>query len=256
VASRICNEWWVVSLPTEHEPGDAPLARDRGRGPYVSRGGLKLANALSASGLPVAGRRALDVGASTGGFTDCLLRAGAERVAAIDVGYGQLDWSLRNDARVHVMERVNARAIEPEMVPFTADLAVVDVSFISLAKVLPAVLDCMTPTRDVLALVKPQFEIGRGGVGKGGVVRSAEDRERVLGAVGGAMLALGESVIGIYPAGLPGPKGNRETFLWLAEGERAGATREAAEVRRMAATAESAAGESAAAEGHPDEVGG
>jgi 23S rRNA (cytidine1920-2'-O)/16S rRNA (cytidine1409-2'-O)-methyltransferase len=217
----------------------------------VSRGGLKLANALSASGLSVAGRKALDVGASTGGFTDCLLRAGAEQVAAIDVGYGQLDWSLRNDARVHVMERLNARAIEPEMVPFAADLAVVDVSFISLAKVLPAVLACMTPTRDVLALVKPQFEIGRGGVGKGGVVRSAEDRERVLGDVGEAMFGLGESVIGFYPAGLPGPKGNRETFLWLAESGRAGATLDAAEVRRMAAAAESAAEQT-----RPDEVGG
>ena len=230
----------MVSLPTEHDAGDPSPARDRGRGPYVSRGGLKLANALAASGLPVAGRRALDVGASTGGFTDCLLRAGAAQVVAIDVGYGQLDWSLRNDARVHVMERVNARAIEPEMVPFAADLAVVDVSFISLAKVLPAVLACMTPTRDVLALVKPQFEIGRGGVGKGGVVRSTADRRRVLGEVGEAMLALGEAVIGFYPARLPGPKGNRETFLWLAEAERSEATRDAAAVRGMADEAESA----------------
>ena len=232
-----------MSAPREDDAGDRTLARDRGRGPYVSRGGLKLANALEASGLPVAGKRAFDVGASTGGFTDCLLRAGAEQVVAIDVGYGQLDWSLRNDARVHVMERVNARAITPEMVPFAADLAVVDVSFISLAKVLPAVLHCMTPTRDVLALVKPQFEIGRGGVGRGGVVRSIEDRRRVLGEVGEAMVGLGEAVIGFYPAGLPGPKGNRETFLWLADAERAGATRDAASVRRMADAAESAAGE-------------
>jgi 23S rRNA (cytidine1920-2'-O)/16S rRNA (cytidine1409-2'-O)-methyltransferase len=241
----------VVSLPTEHDAGDAPLARDHGGVPYVSRGGLKLANALSASGLPVTGRRVLDVGASTGGFTDCLLRAGAEQVVAIDVGYGQLDWSLRNDARVHVMERVNARAISPEMLPLAADLAVVDVSFISLAKVLPAVLGCMTPTRDVLALVKPQFEIGRGGVGKGGVVRSADDRRRVLGEVGEAMLGLGESVLGFYPAGLPGPKGNRETFLWLAEADRPGATRDAAMVRRMADAAEPASDAS-----DPGEVGG
>jgi len=224
----------AVTLGAEHR--DA--ARSRDRGPFVSRGGLKLANALSASGLAVAGRRALDVGASTGGFTDCLLQAGAKEVVAIDVGYGQLDWSLRNDARVHVMERVNARAITPEMVPFAAELAVIDVSFISLVKVLPAVLSCMAPQRDVLALVKPQFEIGRGGVGKGGVVRSAEDRRRVLGDVAEAMLGLGESVVGFYPAGVPGPKGNRETFLWLAEAQRAGATRDSRTVRSLANSAE------------------
>lgn len=224
-----------MSALAEQSPGGA---RGRERGPYVSRGGLKLANALSASGLVVAGRRALDVGASTGGFTDCLLQAGAQRVAAIDVGYGQFDWTLRNDACVHVLERVNARAITREMVPFEADLAVVDVSFISLTKVLPAVIGCLAGVHDVLALVKPQFEIGRGGVGKGGVVRSAADRRGVLVAVGEAMLGLGECVVGFYPAGVAGPKGNRETFAWIAEEGRSGATRDAAAVRAMAAAAE------------------
>jgi 23S rRNA (cytidine1920-2'-O)/16S rRNA (cytidine1409-2'-O)-methyltransferase len=229
-------------LRTEHQEAAGAAARGQERGPYVSRGGVKLANALQAAGLPVAGRLALDVGASTGGFTDCLLQAGASRVAAIDVGYGQFDWGLRNDSRVHVLERVNARAITPEMVPFEADLAVLDVSFISLAKVLPAVLGCLTPTHDVLALVKPQFEIGRGGVGKGGVVRAAEDRRRVLCEVAEAALGLGEAVVGFYPAGLPGPKGNRETFMWLAEDTRSGATRERAQVRELATVAEPPAG--------------
>jgi 23S rRNA (cytidine1920-2'-O)/16S rRNA (cytidine1409-2'-O)-methyltransferase len=227
-----------VNVGAQHGGRGRSIDGGRERGPYVSRGGIKLANALRTTRLPVAGRSALDVGASTGGFTDCLLQAAAAHVVAIDVGYGQLDWGLRNDPRVHVLERVNARAVTREMLPFDADLAVVDVSFISLAKVLPAVIACMKPAHDVLALVKPQFEIGRGSVGKGGVVRSAEDRRRVLAAVGESALELGESVVGFYPAGLPGPKGNRETFIWLAEPERKGARRDAAAVAEMAAAAE------------------
>ena len=148
--------------------------------PFVSRGGVKLANALERFGPDVAGRRAIDVGASTGGFTDCLLKRGASEVIAVDVGYGDLDYALRSDARVTVLERTNARAITPEMLPYTPDLAVIDVSFISLTKVLPAVLACMAPNFDVLAMVKPQFEVGRERVGKGGVVRSAEDRRAAL----------------------------------------------------------------------------
>ncbi|MHB8492446.1 MAG: TlyA family RNA methyltransferase [Solirubrobacteraceae bacterium] len=190
--------------------------------PYVSRGGVKLESALVASGLPVAGRRAIDVGASTGGFTDCLLRAGATEVIAVDVGYGQFDWALRNDPRVHVRERTNARELVADTLPYAPDLAVLDVSFISIAKILPALLACLAERHDVLALVKPQFEVGRGRVGKGGVVRRADHRREALLAVAGAARQLGQSVLGFHPAGLHGPKGNRETFVWLAEGARAG----------------------------------
>jgi 23S rRNA (cytidine1920-2'-O)/16S rRNA (cytidine1409-2'-O)-methyltransferase len=184
---------------------------------FVSRGGIKLANALSAWRFDVGGRRALDVGASTGGFSDCLLQHGASAVIAVDVGYGSLAWSLRNDPRVSVMERCNARDLTPQMLAYAPDLAVVDVSFISLAKVLGAVLACLAPGYDVLALVKPQFEVGRGRVGKGGVVRDAGERRAALVGVGQAALSLGAAVLGYRSSGLPGPKGNRETFVWLAD---------------------------------------
>jgi 23S rRNA (cytidine1920-2'-O)/16S rRNA (cytidine1409-2'-O)-methyltransferase len=232
----------TTSLDAQQRGGAATVAASHeDQSPaYVSRGGIKLANALGACGLAVHGRAAIDVGASTGGFTDCLLKAGASRVACVDVGYGQLDWGLRNDPRVHVLERVNARELAPDMLALVADLAVIDVAFISLAKVLPAVLGCLAPVHDVLALIKPQFEVGRGRVGKGGVVRSAADRRLALLSVGEAALELGESVIGLYPSGLPGPKGNRETFIWLAEATRDGATRDAAALAAMAAGAEHA----------------
>jgi 23S rRNA (cytidine1920-2'-O)/16S rRNA (cytidine1409-2'-O)-methyltransferase len=181
---------------------------------YVSRGGLKLENAIVALGVGVEGRSCLDVGASTGGFTDCLLRHGAERVIALDVGYGQLDWGLRNDPRVHVMERTNARHLTPEDLPWAPELATVDVSFISLAKVLPAVTRCLAPAGEILSLVKPQFELGPDRVGRGGVVRSAGDRREALLSAAGAARAAGLNVLGFAPSGIPGPKGNRETFLW------------------------------------------
>lgn len=191
---------------------------------FVSRGGVKLANALAATALEVGGRRALDVGASTGGFTDCLLQRGAREVVAVDVGYGTLSYELRTDSRVTVMERTNARALRPELLPPARlgspgppDLATIDVSFISLAKVLGAVLGCMDDSYDVLALVKPQFELGRGRVGKGGVVRDAADRREALVGVGEAAIALGAAVLGYHYSELPGPKGNRETFIWLAD---------------------------------------
>jgi 23S rRNA (cytidine1920-2'-O)/16S rRNA (cytidine1409-2'-O)-methyltransferase len=187
---------------------------------FVSRGGIKLANALTASGIPVAGRRALDVGASTGGFSDCLLQNGAREVIAVDVGYGTLAWSLRSDPRVHVMERTNARTLTPQALPFAPDLAVVDVSFISLAKVLKSVIGCLAEGYDVLALVKPQFEVGRDRVGKGGVVRVPADRRAALIAVGESALELGAGVLGYHSSGLPGPKGNQETFVWLADPKR------------------------------------
>jgi 23S rRNA (cytidine1920-2'-O)/16S rRNA (cytidine1409-2'-O)-methyltransferase len=206
----------------------------RERAPYVSRGGLKLANALDALELPVQGRDALDVGASTGGFTDCLLQRGATHVVAIDVGYGDFDFGLRQDPRITLLERTNARSLTAEMLPYAPELAVLDVSFISLRKVLPAVLSCLAERHDVLALVKPQFEVGRERVGKGGVVRSAEDRRSALIDVGSAAAKLGASVLGYRSSGLPGPKGNLETFVWLAEPTRVAATTDADDIERMA----------------------
>jgi len=219
----------VLVLPERrraHKPGE--LVSDDvelevvARPPYVSRGGVKLRNALDSLGLDVAGRRALDVGASTGGFTDCLLQAGAAHVVAVDVAYGELDWRLRSDPRVTVLERCNARALRSEQLPYAPEAITIDVSFISLGKVLPAVLACAAERFDCLALIKPQFEVGRGQVGKGGVVREAELRRRALLDVGGAARQLGAAVLGYASSGLPGPKGNRETFVWLAERERGG----------------------------------
>jgi 23S rRNA (cytidine1920-2'-O)/16S rRNA (cytidine1409-2'-O)-methyltransferase len=189
---------------------------------FVSRGGIKLANALNALALDVTGRRALDVGASTGGFTDCLLQRGAAHVVAVDVAYGELDWRLRSDPRVTVIERRNARELLADELPYAPDLIVIDVSFISVVKVLAPALACAAPAFDCLALVKPQFEAGREAVGKGGVVRSADARRGALVAVGEAGLALGAGLLGFASSGLPGPKGNLETFAWLAEAGREG----------------------------------
>jgi 23S rRNA (cytidine1920-2'-O)/16S rRNA (cytidine1409-2'-O)-methyltransferase len=188
----------------------------------VSRGGIKLANALEATGVPVDGRRCLDVGASTGGFTDCLLQNGAAHVVALDVAYGALDWGLRNDPRVTAIERRNARYLEREELPYGPELIVVDVAFISLSKVLPAVLATAAEGFDCLALVKPQFEVGRARVGSGGVVRDPDARRDALVGVGEAARALGAAVLGFASSGLPGPKGNLETFAWLAEASRGG----------------------------------
>ncbi len=216
---------WVAMCDVDH----------RGEHTFVSRGGTKLENALAATGLEVAGRRALDIGASTGGFTDCLLQGGATDVIAVDVGYGQLDWGLRNDPRVHVLERTNARALTPEQLPYTPDLVTIDVSFISLAKILPAVLACVAERYDVLALVKPQFEVGRALASKGrGVIRDPADRRMALVGVGETALRLDASVLGFHSSGLAGPKGNKETFLWLAEPGRAGAAENGQEIETMA----------------------
>ena len=195
------------------EPG-ADLIVDEGPR-FVSRGGIKLENALEALGIDPAGRDCLDVGASTGGFTDCLLQRGAARVAAVDVAYGQLALSLREDSRVTAIERLNARGLAPADLPFPPELAVVDVSFISLAKVLPAVAGCLTPRGELLAMVKPQFELGRERVGRG-VVRDPGDRREAILAVARAARELGLTIRGLAPSGLPGPKGNRETFVWCA----------------------------------------
>jgi 23S rRNA (cytidine1920-2'-O)/16S rRNA (cytidine1409-2'-O)-methyltransferase len=185
--------------------------------PFVSRGGVKLANALDTLRLDVEHRKALDLGASTGGFTDCLLQRGVAHVVAVDVAYGELDWRLRSDPRITVLERTNARSLTREDLPYTPDLIVIDVSFISLVKVLPAALAAAAPRYDCLALVKPQFEVGREKVGKGGVVRDGDARRQSLIDVGTAAQALGAAVRGYASSGLPGPKGNRETFIWLSD---------------------------------------
>jgi 23S rRNA (cytidine1920-2'-O)/16S rRNA (cytidine1409-2'-O)-methyltransferase len=195
--------------------GDAALRLRTPAAPYASRGGEKLAGALDAFGLDPTGLLALDVGASTGGFTDCLVRRGARAVVAVDVGYGQLAWRLRRDPRVTVLDRTNARTLTPARLPAPVDLATVDVSFISLAKVLPAVAACVRPGGAIVALVKPQFEVGRGRVGKGGVVRDEAARAGAVAAVRAAAAGLGLAVRGEAESVLPGPKGNREVFLWL-----------------------------------------
>ena len=186
---------------------------------FVSRGGIKLDNALAVLGVDVTDFDCLDVGASTGGFTDCLLQRGAARVIALDVAYGQIDLRMREDPRVTVIERINARALSPGDLPFRPDLATVDVSFISLSKVLPAVAACLKPGGALLAMVKPQFELGRERVRKG-VVRDATDRHEAILAVAYVADGVGLPIRGFASSGLPGPKGNRETFVWCGgEGE-------------------------------------
>jgi 23S rRNA (cytidine1920-2'-O)/16S rRNA (cytidine1409-2'-O)-methyltransferase len=182
---------------------------------WVSRGAHKLLGALDAFAVSVAGRRALDAGASTGGFTDVLLRRGATEVVAVDVGYGELAWSLRTDDRVHVRERTNVRTLTPEVIGGSVDLVVADLSFISLRLVLPALTACASAGADVLPMVKPQFEVGRERLGAGGVVRDPEHRVQAVLEVGRAAGTLGWGTAGVVASPLPGPAGNVEFFLWL-----------------------------------------
>jgi len=186
--------------------------------PFVSRGGLKLDGALDDLAVDVAGKVVLDVGASTGGFSDCCLKRGATRVFAVDVGRGQLDWSLRGDPRVFCLEKQNARYLAPSMLPGPADLAVIDVSFISLTKVLEPVRECLAPRGEVLAMVKPQFEVGRKRVGKGGVVRDEDDRESAVRSVIEFARSIGLELVGRADSRIAGPKGNREVFVHLTRG--------------------------------------
>lgn len=187
---------------------------------FVSRGGVKLCGALDTFGVDPHGLLAIDVGASTGGFTDCLLQRGATSVTAVDVGYGQLAWSLRNDPRVRVLERTNIRTAERELLGGPYELVVIDVSFVGLAKVLPSVLPLVAPGGSVLALVKPQFEAGKGRVGKKGVVRDAAIHVDVLESVVDAVASHGWVVRGLTWSPITGPEGNIEFWAWLAaEGE-------------------------------------
>lgn len=198
--------------PAQPVAPDAPI-HVRARLPFVSRGGLKLAAALKRFGVNVSGYVCADVGASTGGFTDCLLQHGAARVYAIDVGYGQLDWRLRQDARVVVMERTNARALQT--LPEPIDLAVIDVSFISLDIILPAVLNWLCDTGQIIALIKPQFEAGRKQVGKGGVVRDPTIHQQVLTKILNQASFHALQPVGLMPSPLTGPAGNREFLAHL-----------------------------------------
>ncbi len=209
---RVGEDGPVALRPSQLVEPDAELLVDAGPR-FVSRGGIKLDNALEALEIGLAGRGCLDVGVSTGGFTDCLLQRGAARVAAVDVAYGQIDLRLREDPRVTVLERLNARELVPSDLPFRPTLATVDVSFISLTKVLPAVVGCLAPGGELLAMVKPQFELGRERVRKG-VVRDAADRREAILTVARAVHDLGVPVRGFASSELPGPKGNRETFVW------------------------------------------
>lgn len=195
-------------------PGDEILVSPAPR-PFVSRGGEKLAGALDDLALSVSGAVALDVGASTGGFTDCLLRRGAAIVYAVDVGESLLDDSLRRDPRVVVLERVNFRYARPDLLPQKVSLAAVDVSFISLRRILPPLRAFLLPGADVVALVKPQFEVGKGAVGKGGIVRDEKKRRDAVLAVAEAAREAGYSVEGETESRVPGARGNREVFLHL-----------------------------------------
>ena len=217
-AGRVAVAGQPAAKPATQVGRDTPITvTDSGEPGYVSRGGHKLAGALAAfPDLMVDGRNALDAGASTGGFTDVLLRAGAARVVAADVGYGQLAWSLRTDPRVTVVDRVNVRTLG--LVTPVPDLVVADLSFISLTLVLPALVAAATADADFVLLVKPQFEVGKGRVGAGGVVRDTTDRSASIEKVAGAAAELGLGVQGITASPLPGPAGNVEYFLWLRRG--------------------------------------
>lgn len=200
-----------VEKPGESLPEDAPLEM-KGLLPYVSRGGLKLEHALDRFGIDPSGRRCLDAGASTGGFTDCLLQRGAASVVAVDVGRGQLDWKLVSDQRVEVLDRTNARELEPAQVGEAPSLVTGDLSFISLEKVLPALVRC-APDGELAVLVKPQFEAGRDAVGKGGVVRDPAVWLECLARVSACLTELGRQVVAATASPVPGPAGNREFFL-------------------------------------------
>ena len=182
---------------------------------FVSRGGVKLSGALDTFGWDPTGRAVLDVGASTGGFTDCLLQRGARAVIALDVGYGQLAWSIRQDPRVTVLERTNIRHVDPTLLQPPPDSAVVDASFISLKLIIPKLIELLPPSAPIIALIKPQFEAGKGEVGKGGVVRDPEIRQRTVDGVVAYCTDAGCKIVRTVTSSLPGPKGNVEELLWL-----------------------------------------
>jgi 23S rRNA (cytidine1920-2'-O)/16S rRNA (cytidine1409-2'-O)-methyltransferase len=219
-AGRVKVAGQVAAKPATQVDAAAPIVlADDDRGPgYASRGGHKLAGALDAfgpDGPVITGRRCLDAGASTGGFTDVLLRRGGREVVAVDVGYGQLDWRLRTDPRVTSLDRTNVRDLAPDLIGGTVELAVADLSFISLSLVLPALASCVSADGDLVPMVKPQFEAGRGRVGSGGVVRDPAVRADAVREVAAGAAVLGFGTRGLMASPLPGPAGNVEYFLWL-----------------------------------------
>jgi 23S rRNA (cytidine1920-2'-O)/16S rRNA (cytidine1409-2'-O)-methyltransferase len=241
MAGRVRVDGAPASKPGTQVRPSASIVVDPGPA-HVGRGALKLAGALDAFGLDPAGRLAVDVGASTGGFTETLLDRGAARVYAVDVGRGQLHEKLRADPRVVVRERTNARALDSAVVPEPCALAVVDVSFISVAKILPALLGILSPGADVVVLVKPQFEVGRREVGRGGIVKDPALHRRALGDVAEKAAAIGYEVRGACASTLAGAEGNREFFLHLVAGG-GPATREARDVMVARAVGTSDPGE-------------
>lgn len=237
-AGRVTIDGMPAAKPATAVAVTARLAvADAGERTWVSRGAHKLIGALDAFGIEVGGRRALDAGASTGGFTEVLLDRGAAKVVAVDVGYGQLAWSLRSDPRVHVIERTNVRDLTAEKIGGPVDVIVADLSFISLSTVLPALTTCADPRADIVPMVKPQFEVGRTRVGAGGVVSDPQLRAEAVLGVSRRAAELGWRTLGAVASPLPGPSGNVEYFLWLraeAERELAGEDLDAA-VRRAVA---------------------
>jgi 23S rRNA (cytidine1920-2'-O)/16S rRNA (cytidine1409-2'-O)-methyltransferase len=217
-ARILAGEVWVNDQPVTKAGtliDENAAIRVKSPAPYVSRGGTKLETALREFSVDLTGKVVLDVGASTGGFTDCLLTHGAAQVYAVDVGYGQLDWKLRNDPRVLVLEKRNIRYLQVSDLPRPADFAAVDVSFISLRLVLPQVRTLLIAGAAVIALIKPQFEVGKGKVGKGGVVRSSADHTRVIDEISHVAVKAGYQVQGVIESPLLGAKGNKEFFIYL-----------------------------------------
>ena len=215
MAGIVQVEGQVVDKPGHSFQPSVEIRIEKRYPPYVSRGGVKLEAAIEAFDIDVKGKQVMDVGASTGGFTDCLLKHGAARVIAIDVGYGQLDWRLRNDTRVVLMERTNIRYVTKTDLPFEPNGAAVDVSFISLRLVIPRLTELLAPNAFIIALVKPQFEVGRELVGKGGVVRDQRLQEKVVREIQAFSQSLGWKAMGYIPSPILGPKGNQEYLLYL-----------------------------------------
>lgn len=220
LAGHVLVNGTMVSKAGTPVAADAEIALATPDHPYVGRGGLKLAHALDTFAIDVTGREALDIGASTGGFTDVLLRRGAVRVVALDVGHGQIDWRLRNDPRVLVIEGLNARFLTPAHLPGPVDVVTIDVSFISLTQVLPQVPPVLGPGADIVALVKPQFEAGRDEVGRKGIVRDPGVHERVVARVTEAAQGLGFVRVGLTTSPITGAEGNVEFLIHLRQGAR------------------------------------
>jgi 23S rRNA (cytidine1920-2'-O)/16S rRNA (cytidine1409-2'-O)-methyltransferase len=219
MAGDVLVDGQIVDKPGKQIPCDAIISLKKNDVPFVSRGGLKLQKAIEQFGIEISGKTVIDVGASTGGFTDCLLQNHAAFVYAVDVGYGQLDWKLRQDSRIDILERTNIRYIDRSKLHREIDLATIDVSFISLEKVLPVVTSLLKPEGQIIALIKPQFEAGRRDVSKGGVVREPEIHIRVIHNIHQIAFQTGLSTIDLTYSPIKGPAGNIEYLIWLQKGK-------------------------------------